>query len=490
MERPSPPLRARFTEGSVPRHVWTMTATGSIGLVAIFAVDLANLFYISLLGVEELAAAIGFSGVVLFFQMSLCIGIAIGTGAVVARSVGAGRRDEARRRAGVSLAATAAVSGLVGLLTLPVLDPILALLGATGRTAELASGYLLLVSPSLPLLGLGMGLASLLRAVGDGRRAMNITLYGGAVTALLDPLLILVLHLDLTGAAIATLGSRAALVAVGWHGAVRIHGIVGRPARDQAAGDLRALFAIAGPAILTNIATPVAASYVTSSLARFGEAAVAGQATVDRLVPVAFGVIFALTGAVGPVFAQNLGAGRFDRVRETLRASLLLVSACVAVAWLVLFLSQDLLVRMFSAQGPGAELLTLFCTLLAGSFLFLGFLFVANAAFNNLGFPLLSTAFNWGRATLGTIPLAALGAELGGAKGVVIGQALGTALFGTAAVLVAFRVVNRLDRARPRPAALWRPVTNPAGSGKAALATLAASEGEPEDARDGARDGG
>ena len=48
---------------------------------------------------------------------------------------------------------------------------------------------------------------------------------------------------------------------------------------------------------------------------------------------------------------------------------------------------------------------------------FIGLLFVANASFNNLGFPLLSTLFNWGRATLGTMPFALIGARYGGPEG-------------------------------------------------------------------------
>ena len=43
--------------------------------------------------------------------------------------------------------------------------------------------------------------------------------------------------------------------------------------------------------------------------------------------------------------------------------------------------------------------------------MFHGALYVANSAFNNLGFPLLATAFNWGKATLGTIPFAMAGAR-------------------------------------------------------------------------------
>ena len=42
--------QGKFVTGSTLRHVIAMTATGSIGLMAVFAVDALNLFYISLLG--------------------------------------------------------------------------------------------------------------------------------------------------------------------------------------------------------------------------------------------------------------------------------------------------------------------------------------------------------------------------------------------------------------------------------------------------------
>ncbi len=471
--------QATFTTGSVLRHVSVLTATGTIGLIAVFAVDLANLYYISRLGIAELAAAVGFAGTVLFLQTSVCIGLAIGIGATVGRAVGARDRAGARHLAGAGLLASVAVGVLAGLLVLPFLDDGLALLGAEGRTRELAVGYLWFVSPTLPLLGFAMGCSALLRAVGDARRSMNVTLFGGLATLVLDPVLILVLDLGLTGAAVATLGSRIVMAWIGWHGVRRVHDIVAAPARDRLRDDLAAVAAVAGPAVLTNLATPVASTYVTASLARFGDAAVAGQATVDRVMPVAFGVIFALTGAVGPVIAQNMGAGLLDRVVATLKASLVLVLAYVVVAWAVLYLGQDLLVDAFGAEGVGAELLRLYCTVLAGATLFMGCLFVANAAFNNLGHPWLSTLFNWGRATLGTIPLAALGAHLAGAPGVLVGQAAGTVLFGLAALAVAFRVARR--PAKAAQGSFWRPPASPAASGKACMATLSVSDPTPED---------
>ncbi|UEM05971.1 polysaccharide biosynthesis C-terminal domain-containing protein [Skermanella rosea] len=468
---------AKFTSGSPLRHVVVMTTTGSVGLMAVFAVDLANLFYISMLGVRELAAAVGFAGTILFFQISLCIGLTIGTGAIVARAIGSGDRDEARRLAGSSLVVMLAVTLAVGTLTVPFLDLILSALGAQGETKRFAETYLTIVSPTMPLLGVGMCCSALLRAVGDARRSMNVTLFAGAATAVLDPILIFGFDLDLMGAAIAALLSRCVLVAIGWHGASTVHGLVGRPSMVALPRDARALFRVAGPAILTNVATPVASAYVTFSMARFGDAAVAGLAIVDRVVPVAFGVIFALSGAVGPIFAQNLGARIFGRIRETLRASLTVMLTYVTAVWFVLFLGQDLLVQAFSVEGVAADIVRLFCTLTAGGFLFIGCLFVANAAFNNLGFPLLSTGFNWGRATLGTIPFVTLGAWAGGAQGIVIGQAAGALVFGLAAVVVAFRVVGRLkdDRLGPEPAPEWPEApAQPVSSGKAALATLAA----------------
>ena len=60
-------LQRKFVTGSTLKHVFNMTVASSIGLIAIFAVDLLNLFYILLLGQKELTAALGYAGTLLFF---------------------------------------------------------------------------------------------------------------------------------------------------------------------------------------------------------------------------------------------------------------------------------------------------------------------------------------------------------------------------------------------------------------------------------------
>jgi putative MATE family efflux protein len=460
---------ARFVTGSIMRHVIVMAGTGAIGLISVFAVDLLNLFYISLLGQRPIAAAIGFAGVVGFFQTSVMIGLAIGVGAVVAHSVGAGAAREARHIAGSGLVLMVLSGLVVGLGTVALLTPILAMLGAGGETRGLAEDFLTISSPALPLLAVGMCCSGLLRCIGDARRAMNVTLFAALTTAVMDPILIFGLHLGLPGAAISTVVSRCVLATLGWRGAVRRHDLVARPSLRSLAGDMAAILHVALPAVLTNLATPVGAAYVTRSMAAFGPDAVAGQATIDRISPVAFGLIYALSGAVGPILAQNAGAGRLDRVRETLRDSFTFVLATVLAAWAILASAQKLIVHAFFANGVTAELVHLFCSWLAAGFLFTGALFVANAAFNNLGYPVLSTVFNWGRATLGTIPLVAYGVQFGPA-GVLIGQASGSVIFGTVAVITAFRVVGRLGNTVSPPGV---GMAIPAGSGNSVLAILA-----------------
>ena len=435
----------RFVTGSLLRHIGVMAGTGAIGLVAIFAVDLVNLLYISMLGEQAIAAAVGFAGVVGFFHLSVFIGMLIGIAAVVSRAIGAQRMAEARGLATSSLIISAALALTMSALTWVFLAPILRLLGAEGRVLELAHGFLSITLPSTVLLGLGMACSALLRSVGDARRAMMVTLVPAIVTAVLDPLFIFYFGLGLDGAAIVLVLARVVMLGVGLYGAWRVQKLLAPLQTSRLRADARTLFTVAGPAVLTNLATPVGAAFVTHSVAQFGASAVAGQATIERLVPVAFGLIYSLSGAVGPVLAQNLGARQFDRVREGLRASLGFMVGAVALAWLLLAVLQGPLIQVFSLEGVAADMVHAFCSWIAASFFFMGALFVANAAFNNLGHPLWSTAFNWGRATLGTIPFAWWGAQYGPVQ-VLAGQAVGAVLFGSLAMWTAFRLTARLGR--------------------------------------------
>src|SRR4029077_18878381 len=119
--------------------------------------------------------------------------------------------DEARRIATSSLLFMTAITIVLSLAALALLGPILTLLGASGRTHDIAWRFLAVVMPATPLMGLGMACSGVLRAAGDARRAMYVTLSGGLFTAACDPLLIFGFGLGVDGAAITSVFSRILL---------------------------------------------------------------------------------------------------------------------------------------------------------------------------------------------------------------------------------------------------------------------------------------
>ena len=434
--------QAKFLTGNLFSHVTVMSLTASIGLMAVFLVDFVDMIFISMLGKSELAAAVGYAGAILFFTTSFGIGMAISAGALVARALGAGQKERARARATHAL-----VYGVVfGVMfsawvwwNLPVL---VAILGATGETGELAVWYLQIIVPSLPFLMVGMMGGAILRAHGDARRAMMATIYGGGINAILDPILIFGLNLDLTGAALASVAARIAIAVTSLVPLIRFYGGFSRPTFSGMTQDFRPIFAIAIPAILTQLATPIGQAYVTRAMAEYGEEAVAGLAIVARLTPVAFGVIFALSGAVGPIIGQNYGARDGPRVGQAYRAALVFTAVVVVLMSTRLFLLRGPIANLFGATGITQDLVFLFCGPLALMFFFNGVIFVGNAAFNNLGRPFFSTWINWGRHTLGTIPFVILFAAWMGAPGVLIGQAVGGLIFAAVSLSLAARVIR------------------------------------------------
>ncbi len=427
------------------RHVVRMTAASATGLLAMFGVDMIDMYFLTVLGEQELAAAVGFAGTLIFFLVSVSIGLQIALGALVARSEGAQRRDLARRYCTSGLVFNGLVSLAISVVAWFNLPLLLSLLGAKGQTAEYALTYASIVLPNMPVLVLGMSMAAGVRAVGDARRSMWATVLGSFVNAVLDPIFIFGFGWGLEGAAWASVASRFAVLFVAWHALAKVHHLPCKITRLEFLADIRPILTIAGPAVLTNIATPIGNGFVLRTMAQFGDGAVAGAAIMGRITPVAFAAIFALSGAVGPIVGQNAGAGNYARVRSTLRDALLFNLVYVLFVWLLLALCAEGIVAAFSASEQAAELILFYTYFLAGTFVFNGLLFTANASFNNLNHPHWATFFNFGRAFLGTIPAVYFGAQWFGPRGVMAGEAVGSILFGLLAVIGAFALVHRLE---------------------------------------------
>ena len=437
---------AKFLSGSIMRHILVMASTNAIGLIGVFLVDLADLFFLSMLEDHDIIAGVGFAGTLSFFTVSLSIGFSISMAALVSRTIGQHNLAQARRyvvNVGLLALALTAVLAIAISFFLP---PLFKLLGADGAGLDYGIRYLQIVLLALPVMAIALSFSAALRAIGDAKLAMQTSLIGGAVNAALDPLLIFSLGLGVEGAAIATIFGRVTAFALAFWGVRYKHRLLTGFNLGFLLKDLKPIFAIAGPAMLTNMVTPIGNAIVIAAVAKFGAGYVAGFSVISRVAPVAFAMVFGLSGAVAPIIGQNYGARLFGRIRQALRDALLFNAVYVTVVSVMLFLLKDTINAVFNLQGEAASLMNVFCTWIAIAYIFNGAQFIANASFNNLGKPIYATWFNVGRSTVGTLPFVMVGGYLGGATGVLIGNSVGAMLTAIAAVFVAYRHARSLER--------------------------------------------
>ncbi len=421
-----------------------MAGANTISLLALLACDLVDMYFLSRLGHQELAAAIGFAGILLFFLVSVGLGMQIAMAALVARAEGQHNRPLARRLCTHALLVNVVFTSILSLLVWFWLSPLLELLGARERTLALAVSYCELVVPATPLLVCGMCAAAALRALGDARRSLWVTLVAAAVTLVLDPLFIVGMGLEIRGAAFAALVSRLALAVVGMWLLAVVHRFLVAVRWQALRSDMVAVANIAGPSILTTLATPVGSGYVLRTMADYGDSAVAGVAILGRILPVVFAFTFGIIMAMGPIVGQNAGAGRFDRVRQALLIAIRYNALYALGVWCLMLIAREEIITLFGATGEGARLIHFYLTWLMGGFLFVGVMMIAVAGFNNLHLPVLATGFNVGRVLLGVLPLVTLGSIILGARGILLGEILAMVLWGSLAFWVLWRRVGRI----------------------------------------------
>ncbi len=436
----------RFLTGPTMGHVVRMTLTGAAGITFVFLVDAANLFWISWLGQPVLMAAIGFAFAIQFFTVSIGVGMMIACTALVARSIGRGEHELARAQGAAGLLVTFVVqcitAGLIVLFRVPLLE----LLGAEGETMRHAARYLALSIPSLTIMAVGLCGSAVLRAHGDGRRAMFVTLFSGAVMMIIDPLLIYVAGWGLDGAALSVWIFRVMMAVLALYYCIRVHNMLGRPTKATVRAFLVPFAAIAVPAILTQMATPFGNAVLTGVIATHGDTAVAAWSVVNRLTVVAFGGLFALSGAIGGIFGQNFGAERFDRVRSTYRDAALFCLGYAGVMWLLLMAASGQIAVGFGLDPEGTSVLRAFTHIGALSFTLGGLLFVSNAAFNTLGRPRRASLLSWLREGVLMAPAALWFSASFGAVGVIYAQAAVGAGMGMLAGLLGWAYVARIGQ--------------------------------------------
>ncbi|HEX5515507.1 MAG TPA: MATE family efflux transporter, partial [Gammaproteobacteria bacterium] len=238
--------------GGLGRELFHMTWPMIFGVVSLMGFQLVDSIFISMLGVEPLAA-LGFTVPVYQLFIGIQVGIGIATTALISRALGAGDTARAKHLGGLVVVAGGLIMLALCLLAWGVRTPLLRALGAETELLPLIGQYWL---PWLASAWVGAMLYfaySVSRANGDTRLPGLLMVITSLLNLVLDPLFIFTFGWGLPGAALATLAAFGIGAVVMfrrlWQRAwlqLDRHGLPALPA-------LRQLGSISGPAMLSQL---------------------------------------------------------------------------------------------------------------------------------------------------------------------------------------------------------------------------------------------
>ncbi|MCA9705939.1 MAG: MATE family efflux transporter [Myxococcales bacterium] len=423
---------AQLLEGPIGPALARLAVPMGLGIVFIIAVDLADTYYVSMLGTAELAA-MSFTFPVVSLVFSVVMGVSIGATSALARVIGAGDEQAIRRLATHAIMLAVLIVLLISGLGLATQDAVFTLLGAKPELLPLLRAYMTIwflgaVFLVVPMMGMAA-----IRATGDTRTPMFIMMAAAVANLVLDPIFIFGLGpvpaLGLRGAAIATLLARSitlllALRVLRREDLLDLHW----PSRAELRRSWWSILSVGLPAAITNVLTPVATAALTWLIARHGTEAVAAYGVGSRVEGLLLIAPMALGAALTPFIGQNWGAHHEDRVARGIVLARNFAVAWGAGAWIVLALGGNHLADVFTDDPRVAELVHTYLWIVPLSYGASGLVSVASAAFNAVDKAVRSTALSALRTLVLAIPLATLGSTLLGLPGVFIGIAGATVL--------------------------------------------------------------
>jgi len=435
--------KARFTTGSLYKHIIEMSVSSTVGLFSIFMVDVLDIYFMAKLGPHQVAG-VGLASTLLIFTIALGVGLSVTMGVKVSYAIGARDYEAAAKSKNHIYLYTIIINIILLLLSYPFLTDALRFLGAKGETLEYGVTYLKIILPSTIFLTLSMNGTALLRAIGKPAQAMIPPLIFALTNVICAPILIFTFNLGVKGGAWADIIARLASLLTTLYLCNKYCDLKAKLTWHSFLNSIKPISAIALPAILTSFANPLANFITMREIAKFGHSAVVGFSIISRLIPVAFTILLSSHSSIGPIFSQNYGAKLYYRVKETLIKSAIFSALMVLLATLILNVFNEQINNFFNVEPVANQLITFFCKDLAIWYMGMGLLFIALTGFNSLGKARYSTYLNFARATLGTIPFVILGGQLGGPIGLLIGQTLGNTVFGIGSFVWCYYYIKKL----------------------------------------------
>lgn len=420
--------RQDFTEGSIPRHLINFSIPMFLGnlLQALYnTVD--SIWVGKFLGTESLAA-VSVSFPIIFAILALVSGLSLAATTLVAQYAGARDAGMVKKTIGnsfVLLGILGIVSSVAGVV---FRVQILRLINTPPAILDLASSYLgVFLSGSLVTFAYNI-VSAVLRGLGDSRTPLVFLAYATVLNIVLDPIMIFgvgpIPRMGVTGAALATVIAQALSAVLGVRHLLRA-GLLDTD-RDSWKLDrhlTKLTFSIGLPAGIQQVIVSLGMLTLTSIVNRFGPVVVASFGVGGRLDQFAFMPAMTVGLSVTALVGQNLGAQKYDRVKEVTRWSVLLTVGITGIVSFLAVAFPKVLLELFTSSPEVLAEGSVYLRTMGLAYIPYGLMFTLSGVLRGAGdtFPsmLISVVTLW----LVRIPLASYLSKLLGSRGIWIALA-------------------------------------------------------------------
>lgn len=407
-------------EGKIPNLLLKFSLPAIIGLLVNALYNIVDSIFVGR-GVGDL----GLAGVTVCLPivttfMACVMLIGMGATSLISIRLGEKRDEDAEKIIGNALIMFLIIGIGLTVAGLIFLKPILIFFGASIEVLPYAADYMRIILLGSVFLAIGTGMNNFIRAEGNPKIAMNTMLIGAVTNIILDYIFIFVFKWGIQGAAFATIASYG--VTSVW---VLYHFLSGNSTLKIRKKNLslsnpivKSIILIGFPSFILQIAGSIQQTILNKTLAEYGgdlSLAVIGiiMSITTFLIMPAMGI----SQGAQPIIGYNYGAKNFDRVKDTLKLSLMAATAIVTLGFIASKIWPIQLVGLFN-KNP--ELVELGVHAMGIFFMFIplvGVQMVSSSYFQAVGKPNQATLLGLSRQVFIFIPLLLILPRIWGLEG-------------------------------------------------------------------------
>lgn len=311
-----------MTEGSVLKNVVLFSLPYLLSYFLQTLYGMADLYIIGLYGQTADTTAVSIGSQVMHMLTVMIVGLAMGTTVMVARLVGAKDKEGTAKSVGATVTLFSVVALALTIVLLFSAEGIAKIMSTPSEAFSGTVSYLMICFAGVPLITAYNIIGSVFRGMGDSKSPMYFIAAACVINILLDFLFMGALSMGPAGAALGTTLSQTASVIIAFIAMKKRGTGIKIKKTDLKCGEtMKKILSVGIPISLQDGFIQIAFIVITVFANRRGLNDAAAVGIVEKVISVFFLVPSTLLSAVSALAAQNLGAGKAERAKKTLRYS-------------------------------------------------------------------------------------------------------------------------------------------------------------------------